>query len=72
MDVYTALLTLSLVANAGFGLHLWKLKKTPPENQATYDAKLVLRDLLHKQGTLVRVMRVDPEDVLLRSPRGRD
>lgn len=65
VPVLSVLLTLSLVANAYF----WRLIKNPPP-QKTIDAAQVLHDLT-RGDALVRITRVDPEDVLLRSPKGR-
>lgn len=63
--VLAVILGLSLAANA----ILWRLIKKPPP-QKTIDAAQILHDLTWGS-TLVTVTRVDPDDVLLRSPKGR-
>jgi len=57
-------LVLSLCAN----VFLW-LKIKAPNKEPSYDARLLIHDLT-RGDALVRVSRVNPEDVLLRSPRG--
>lgn len=59
-------LSVSLSGNALLLLHLRKLKKTAP---LTTDARAMLHDLT-SSAALVKVTRVDPQDILIRSPRG--
>lgn len=62
-------LIVSVGINVICGWHLSrKAKKIPP--QETYDVQALLTDLL-RGSALVKVERVSPADVLLRSPRGR-
>lgn len=63
------LFSLSLSANAFLLFWLKKTKRTNPKTY-TYDAQALMQDLLAGDG-LVRVSRVAPQDVLLRSPRDR-
>lgn len=57
------------VISAGFNAYLFIQIKIAPKPQSDYDARMLLHDLTAGSG-LVRVQRVAPEDVLLRSPRG--
>jgi hypothetical protein len=65
-EFVSGLLLISLAVNCLLGWHLWKRRS----RTETYDAQALMTDLLHGQA-LVRVERVAPADVLLRSPRGR-
>lgn len=69
MDAMSAVLALSLAANVTLGVVVRRLLKSPPP-QKTIDAAQILHDLTWGS-TLVTVTRVDPDDVLLRSPKGR-
>lgn len=44
-----------------------ELKKSPPK-ESTYDVKALLSDLLQGTG-LIKVSRIAPEEVFLKSPR---
>lgn len=59
---------LSLIANIALALYIRRLSKSPGEK--TYDVHNLLQDLLNGAG-LVKIERIDPADVLLRSPRFR-
>jgi hypothetical protein len=62
------LLAVSLTGNVILGWNLWAMRKRPrPE---AYDVQELMTDLLRGQA-LVKVERISPADVLLRSPRGR-
>jgi cell division protein FtsL len=47
-----------------------EITKLKTEPQPTLEAKQILHDLTRGEA-LVRIRRVDPDDVLVRSPRGR-
>lgn len=66
VTVLAVLLALSLAANA----IQWRLYKKPPP-QKTIDATQILRDLT-RGDALVKISRVDPENILLWSPKGRE
>lgn len=69
VEVLSAVLLISVGANVILSWHLWKAKKLPPRPE-TYEVQELMTDLLRGQA-LVRVERVAPADVFLRSPRGR-
>lgn len=59
---------ISVLANIGLIFYIRKIIKKPGEK--TYDVQNLMQDLLNGAG-LVKIERVDPTDVLLRSPRFR-
>lgn len=65
-EFVSGLFLVSLAVNCLLGWHLWKRKS----QTESYDAQALMTDLLHGHA-LVRVERVAPADVFLRSPRGR-
>lgn len=64
-DLLFAFCILSLVANTVMAWLIYSRKRQKP---LTTEAHELLADLL-RGGALVRVVRVAPEDVFLRSPR---
>lgn len=69
MSPFFALITFGLVASIGANAWLYlKLRKAKTETKYTYDAQALLRDLLAGQA-LLRIERIAPEQVFLRSPR---
>ncbi len=70
MLITIIVLSIALLFSFGYNaVQHWTLRKirTNPKNQ-TYDAKELLTDLLRGEG-LVRITRIAPGDVFLRSPR---
>ncbi len=67
LEVLSGILFCSLAGNGILAWHLFTKRKGASE---TYDAQALLTDLLHGSA-LIRVERVAPADVLIRSPRGR-
>jgi hypothetical protein len=63
--VIASALIVSLAANAFLAV---KLRASKTEPKYTYDAQALLRDLLQGQA-LLRIERIAPEQVFLRSPR---
>lgn len=66
--ILAATAAVSLSCNVFLFLQYKKLKKSPPK-QETYDATALLHDLTAGRA-LVRIERIAPADVFLRSPRG--
>ena len=66
--VLTNIATLSILANIALAVALVRAKKKPAI-QYTQDAAGILNDLTSPGVALVKVERVAPETVLLRSPR---
>lgn len=62
-----ALLVLSLAGNVGLAILLRKSRKKPVETR-TITAEALLHDLT-AGAALVRVERINPSDIFLRSPR---
>jgi hypothetical protein len=60
------LLFLSLAANAA---QFYKAKKSKTNSASSHDSRMLLADIL-RGDALVRITRIAPEDVFLRSPRG--
>lgn len=58
-------LACSLAANA----YLWWRTRTA-ESEPSYDARQLLHDLTRGEA-VIRIKRIDPDDILIRSPRGR-
>lgn len=67
MDLY--LVGLCLTASLGLNAFFLMSRKTQSKEPQSQDAKRLLMDLL-RGDALVRITRIAPEDVLLRSPRG--
>ena len=67
IEIMSAVLLCSVAGNVILGWRLWSQKSLPRED---YDAQALLTDLLHGSA-LIKVERVAPADVLIRSPRGR-
>jgi len=65
MELKDLLFAASLGLNA---FTLYKLKTDKPKRAESYDAKALLRDLLNGD-SLIRITRIAPEDVFLRSPK---
>ena len=66
-----AFLTTALVCSLAANAYFWRWRKSLKSNpQYSLDARQILHDLTRGEA-LVRIARVDPEDVLLRSPKGR-
>lgn len=62
--VFLTLLSISM------GINLWQyLRAKKGRFKETFDATMLLHDLT-RGNALVKVTRVAPEDVILRSPRG--
>lgn len=60
-------LAVSLCLNAYL---LWQKAHTPPK-QESYEVKELMSDLL-SGSALIKIERIAPADVILRSPRGRE
>lgn len=60
-----SLLGLSVAANVGLGIYIASFKRRAPLSKS---AEELLHDMTRGQA-LIRVTRVDPDDVFLRSPR---
>jgi hypothetical protein len=67
VEIISGILLCSVAGNVILGWRLWSHKSAPRED---YDAQALLTDLLHGSA-LIKVERVAPADVLIRSPRGR-
>jgi len=63
--VLLALLLASVALNAVLVSH----RKLKQKSELTQDAAMVLNDLTRSGQTLVRISRIDPDDMFLRSPR---
>lgn len=66
ISVTTLLLGVSLISNAALAWLLFH-PKSKLKTQS-YDVRELMRDL-SRGGALIKMTRVNPEDVLLRSPR---
>ena len=63
------LISLSIISNIALAILLYKAKKKPPK-QEDYDVRMLLHDLT-AGAALIRVERVSPADVLIRTNRAR-
>lgn len=63
-----AIIIVSLLLLLSLALNVYLFKKRNSK-QYTIEARQLLNDLLSQRGALVRIVRVDPEDVLLRRPQ---
>lgn len=63
--VISSLLTASIILNAALIIKFTKQSKSPPKSLELQD---FISDLSRGEG-LIRMSRVDPADVILRSPR---
>lgn len=65
MEVTTIVLFVGLVVSVGLNLYQ---RFKPHKKDTSYDARALLHDLTAGAG-LIKVTRIAPEDVILRSPR---
>jgi len=70
LGVASAIFILSLVLNIALIIRCKHLKKHPPAKQ-TYDATALMHDIT-AGAALVRIVRVNPGDVFVRSPKDRE
>jgi len=64
------LFLVSIVLNVVLALKYSKYKKSKKNSSDSYELSLFIRDLLEAEG-LIKITRIAPSDVFLRSPRGR-
>jgi hypothetical protein len=62
------LLSASLISNAIQAIYYFKLKASQKQRENSSELQLFIGDLMLGNG-LVRVSRIDPNDIFLRSPR---